>query len=55
LRAVQGAVLGMDFGSVLAMAAALGVPASAAAEFMPVIEAELVAAINRQMQGGGSG
>ena len=50
LRAVPGAVLGWDLGAGLALAAALGVPALAAAELLPAIEAVAVRSINERME-----
>ena len=44
-------VLGWDMSAALAMAAALGVDARAAAEFLPVIEAVMVRKLNEQMDG----
>jgi hypothetical protein len=49
LRAVPGAVLGWDLGAGLALAAALGVPALAAAELLPAIEAVAVRSTNERM------
>lgn len=51
VRCVAGAdrliVTGWDMTAALAMAAALGLPARLAAEFLPEIEAAMVAATNR--------
>jgi hypothetical protein len=49
LRAVPGAVLGWDLGAGLALGLALGVPALAAAELLPAIEAVAVRRINERM------
>jgi hypothetical protein len=49
LRAVPGAVLGWDLGAGLALGLALGVPALAAAELLPAIEAVAVRSINERM------
>jgi hypothetical protein len=49
LRAIPGAVLGWDLGAGLALGAALGVPAMAAAEFLPAIEAVAVRKLNERM------
>ena len=49
LRVLPGAVLGWDMGAALAMAAALGVPARAAAEMLPVIEAAMVRKLNETL------
>jgi hypothetical protein len=43
---VPGVVLGWDMSAALAMAAALGVDARAAAELLPVIEAVMVRRLN---------
>ncbi len=43
---IPGAVIGWDMGAALAMAAALGVPAVAAAELLPEIEAVMVRRLN---------
>ncbi|WP_333834991.1 DUF7697 family protein [Rubrimonas sp.] len=53
LRAIPGAVLGWDMNAALAMAQALGVPARAAAELLPVIEAVMVRKLNQQIASGG--
>lgn len=42
-------VLGWDLGTALSLATALGVPALAAAELLPAIEAAAVAGINARM------
>jgi hypothetical protein len=51
LRSVSGGerliVTGWDMTAALALAAALGIPARVAAEFLPAIETAAVAAINR--------
>jgi hypothetical protein len=49
LRAISGAVLGWDLGAGLALAAALSVPALAAAELLPAIEAVAVRKVNERM------
>jgi hypothetical protein len=46
IRAVPGVVLGWDMSAALAMAAALGVDARAAAELLPGIEAVMVRRLN---------
>jgi hypothetical protein len=46
LRVIPGAVNGWDLGAALALAAALGVPALAAAELLPEIEAVMVRRLN---------
>ena len=53
LRAIPGAVLGWDMNAALAMAQALGVPARAAAELLPVIEAVMVRKLNQQIASDG--
>lgn len=45
-------VLGWDMGAALAMAGGLGIDPRAAVEFLPVIEAVMVRALNAQMNGG---
>jgi pimeloyl-ACP methyl ester carboxylesterase len=42
-------VIGWDLGTALSMAAALAVPAMAAAELLPAIEAAAVAGLNARM------
>ncbi|MBP7242393.1 MAG: hypothetical protein KBA23_10215 [Amaricoccus sp.] len=49
LRVIPGAVIGWDMGAALALAAALGVPALAAAELLPEIEAVIVRRLNEQV------
>ncbi|MDO5606721.1 MAG: hypothetical protein Q4G25_16330 [Paracoccus sp. (in: a-proteobacteria)] len=49
LRALPGAVIGWDMSAALALGNALGVPVIAIAEFLPVIEAEMVRKINAQI------
>ena len=49
LRAIPGSVLGWDMTAALAMANALGVPARAAAELLPEIEAVMVRKLNLQI------
>lgn len=53
LRALPGAVLGWDMTAALAMADALGLPARAAAELLPGIEAEMVRKLNALIASGG--
>ena len=50
LRAIPGAVLGWDLGAGLALAAALGVDALAAAELLPEIEAVAIRQLNTRME-----
>ena len=50
LRVLPGAVIGWDLNAALALAEALGVPHTAAAELLPVIEAVMVAKLNEQME-----
>jgi hypothetical protein len=52
---LPGAVIGWDMGAALSMAQALGVPAVAAAELLPVLEAVMVAKLNEQMAASGAG
>ncbi len=49
LRIVPGAVIGWDMGAAIALGAALGVPAPAIAELLPVIEAVMVRRVNAQI------
>lgn len=49
LRIVPGAVIGWDMGAAFALGAALGVPAPAIAELLPVIEAVMVRRVNAQI------
>lgn len=49
IRAIPGAVLGWDMSAGLALGAALGIPALAIAEFLPVIEAEMIRRTNEQI------
>lgn len=55
LRSIPGAdrlmVSGIDMSAALALAAALGIPARLAAEFLPDVEAAMVAAINSAGEG----
>jgi hypothetical protein len=46
---LPGAVIGWDMTAALALGDALGVPALAMAELLPVIEAVMVAKLNEQM------
>ena len=46
LRVIPGAVIGWDMGAALALAAALGIDAMAAAELLPEIEAVMVRRLN---------
>jgi hypothetical protein len=50
LRVFPGAVIGWDLGAALALSASLGVPSTAAAELLPVIEAVMVTKLNEQME-----
>lgn len=54
-RVLPGAVIGWDLNAALGLAAALGVPAPAAAELLPIVEAVLVRKLNEQMSANGSG
>ena len=47
----SNAVLGWDMAAVLALGAALGVPALAIAELLPAIEGVMVRKINEEMRG----
>jgi len=46
---LPGAVVGWDLGAALALGDALGVPAAAAAELLPVIEAVMVRKLNEEL------
>lgn len=50
MRAIPGAVLGLDMGAALAIAQALGVDALVAAELLPAIEAVMVRKVNEQIE-----
>jgi len=54
LRVVAGAdglhVLGIDIVAALALAGAMGLPATAVAEWLPAVEAVAVRAINRRIR-----
>ncbi|AUH33131.1 hypothetical protein CUV01_06765 [Paracoccus tegillarcae] len=50
LRALPGTVIGWDLNAALGLAAALGIPPPAAAELVPIIEAEMVRKLNEQME-----
>ena len=47
---LPGAVIGWDLNAALELATALGIPASAAAELLPVIETVMVRKMNEQME-----
>lgn len=49
LRIVPGAVIGWDMCAAFALGAALGVPAPAIAELLPVIEVVMVRRVNAQI------
>lgn len=50
LRAIPGAVLGLDMGAALAMAQALGIDTLVAAELLPAIEAVRVRKLNERIE-----
>jgi hypothetical protein len=50
LRAIPGAVLGLDMSAALAMAQALGIDALIAAELLPPIEAVMVRKLNERIE-----
>ncbi|PZO63610.1 MAG: hypothetical protein DI498_13055 [Paracoccus denitrificans] len=50
LRVLPGAVIGWDLNAALGLAAALGIPAPAAAELLPIVEAVVVRKMNEQME-----
>ncbi|NHF74956.1 DUF7697 family protein [Paracoccus xiamenensis] len=54
MRVLPGAVIGWDLNAALELAAALGIPAPAAAELLPIIEAVMVRKMNEQMAANGS-
>ena len=47
---IPSAVIGWDLTAALGLAAALGIPATAAAELLPIIEAVRVRKMNEQME-----
>ncbi|WP_425594352.1 DUF7697 family protein [Paracoccus homiensis] len=48
---LPGAVIGWDLNAAMGLAAAaLGIPATAAAELLPIIEAVMVQKMNEQME-----
>jgi hypothetical protein len=49
---IPGAVIGWDMGAALVLAAALGLPAPAAAELLPEIEAGMVRKLNEAIGDG---
>ena len=49
LRAIPGAVLGLDMTAALAMGEALGIEPLACAEFLPEIEAMMVQGLNAKI------
>lgn len=55
IRAIPGAVLGWDMTAALALAHALGVPALAVAELLPVIEVEMIRKTNDRLGEGSDG
>lgn len=50
LRVSDGQIIGYDMAAVLAMAEASGVPRMAVVEFMPLIEAQAVAAFREEAE-----
>lgn len=50
---LPGAVVGWDLSAALSLAQALGVPAVAVAELLPVLEAVMVAKLNEERTSGG--
>ncbi|MBC9248615.1 hypothetical protein H4P12_18310 [Paracoccus sp. 11-3] len=55
LRVLPGAVIGWDLNAALGLAAALGIPALAAAGLLSIIEAVMVRKMNEQITANGSG
>ncbi|MBA4491131.1 hypothetical protein H1S04_10155 [Paracoccus sp. S1E-3] len=49
LRVLPGAVIGWDLNAALGLAAALGIPAAATAELLPIFEAVMGRKMNEQM------
>ena len=49
IRVIPGAVVGFDLTAALAAADAMGIDRAAVVELLPVIEARMVAALNRQI------
>jgi len=49
LRVIPGAVVGFDLTAALAAADAIGLDRAAVVELLPVIEARMVAAVNKQI------
>lgn len=49
LRIIPGAVVGFDLTAALAAADAIGLDRAAVVELLPVIEARMVAAVNKQI------
>ncbi|WP_246449388.1 DUF7697 family protein [Paracoccus amoyensis] len=52
---LPGAVIGWDLNAALGLAAALGIPALAAAGLLSIIEAVMVRKMNEQITANGSG
>lgn len=50
LRVADGRIVGFDFGAAFTLAAAIGVPAAAVAEWLPAIEMVAVRELNRLRQ-----
>jgi hypothetical protein len=50
LRAIPGAVVGLDFSAALAIGVALGYDVTALAELLPAGEAGMIAAINERLK-----
>jgi len=53
VRAIPGAMIGLDMSAVLAMASASGVPGALVIEFMPALETVLIKAHNRDSEDDG--
>ena len=50
LRTAHGVVLGLDFGAILALGAALGADVHVLGECLPAVEAAIVRKMNEQLQ-----
>ena len=55
LRAIPGAILGLDMSAALAMADALGLDTLVTAELLPEIEGMMVRGLNAQIRADGDG
>jgi hypothetical protein len=53
LRAIPGAVLGLDLGAALALARALAIDLAAVADLLPRVEAGMIHALNERLRSDG--